>query len=154
MPQKWKGGKSEAQKRYREQNRELLRERHRDEYQKNKEHYKQRSSIYRKENKDTVNAANKRWRMEFWPALRKEFIEAYGGYCSCCGEKEPKFLDLDHINNNGNKHRKEIGNNQQVILLLKRKGWPKEDYQLLCCNCNQGKYRNGGICPHKTKDLS
>ena len=31
---------------------------------------------------------------------------------------------------------------------LKRQGWPKDGYQLLCANCNQGRARNGGVCPH------
>ena len=31
---------------------------------------------------------------------------------------------------------------------------PTGDYQLLCCNCNQGKARNGGVCPHHAKNQS
>ena len=154
MPQKWKGGKSEAQKRYRDKNKELLKERKRAEYQRNKEQYKKNSSIYRKENKEKVNALNARWRSEFWPSLRKELIKEYGGRCACCGETEPLFLDLDHIKNNGAEDRKKRGNNQRLMVFLKRNNWPKEDYQLLCCNCHHGRHRNGGICPHKTKDLS
>src|ERR1700690_1237472 len=34
---------------------------------------------------------------------------AYGGYvCACCGEMEKAFLTLDHLNNDGNKHRKQV----------------------------------------------
>ena len=44
-------------------------------------------------------------------ALKVETFNQYGGIiCSCCGETEFCFLALDHINNNGNKHRKLINN--------------------------------------------
>lgn len=82
-------------------------------------------------------------------ALRKEMIEAYGGKCQCCGEDEPLFLELDHIKNDGHKHRRTIGRGSGVTYrTLKKAGWPRGDYQLLCANCNAGKARNGGVCPH------
>jgi hypothetical protein len=33
---------------------------------------------------------------------------------------------------------------------LCKNGFPK-GFQTLCMNCNWGKYRNGGQCPHKGK---
>jgi len=39
---------------------------------------------------------------------RKVVIETYGGRCVCCGESEPLFLSIDHINEDGAKHRAEI----------------------------------------------
>lgn len=73
--------------------------------------------------------------------------EHYGGKCSCCNESEPLFLEIDHINNNGSEHRRKIGKNLYPWIV--RNGYPG-DLQLLCSNCNQGKKRNGGICPHKS----
>jgi predicted HNH restriction endonuclease len=32
---------------------------------------------------------------------------------------------------------------------LKRQGFPKDEFQLLCSNCNQAKHRYGQ-CPHHT----
>lgn len=86
-------------------------------------------------------------------ALILEVYNAYGGaQCACCGEAELKFLTLDHINNDGNKHRKEISgktrDSRMVYYWLKRNGFPP-GYQILCYNCNCGKSRNKGICPHK-----
>lgn len=138
-----------AQTRYRVKHREAINARKRAAHAANPARGNERARRYRKENAATVRQANRQWRHQFWPALRAEFIAAYGGRCACCSESEPKFLDLDHVNGNGAKHRRELGNNQQVILFLKRSGWPKQGYQLLCCNCNQGRARNGGICPHK-----
>lgn len=40
--------------------------------------------------------------------LRAEVIAAYGGRCACCGEATPEFLSIDHVNNDGAQHRREI----------------------------------------------
>jgi hypothetical protein len=37
---------------------------------------------------------------------------------------------------------------------LKRLGWPKEKYRILCANCNHGRALNGGVCPHQQRHLS
>jgi hypothetical protein len=79
---------------------------------------------------------------------RIDFLEAFGWKCSCCGEEDPRFLTLDHINNDGNIHR-EKKNEQQIMYQAKREGWPKDKYQCLCFNCNLGRSVNGGVCPHK-----
>ncbi len=79
--------------------------------------------------------------------LRKEMLTAYGLKCMCCGESEPKFLSLDHINGQGNAHRREVGRGHQLMRWLKQRGWPTDNYQLLCHNCNQAKGAYGS-CPH------
>jgi hypothetical protein len=70
----------------------------------------------------------------------------------CCGETEPLFLTLDHINGGGNKHRREIKESGKgsgsFYEWLKRNGYPP-GFQVLCQNCNVGKWRNGGVCPHQ-----
>jgi hypothetical protein len=81
--------------------------------------------------------------------LRDLVFSKYGGYrCSCCGETEVMFLEIDHINGGGNKHRKET--NYSVYQWIKNNNFPF-GFQVLCHNCNKGKYRNGGVCPHKEK---
>ena len=83
--------------------------------------------------------------------LRADTIEHYGGKCACCGESEPSFLTIDHINGNGNAHRKEIGRGSVLMYKwLKKNGWP-EGYQVLCwnCNCARHLYQNAGVCPHE-----
>jgi hypothetical protein len=85
--------------------------------------------------------------------VKDEAFLAYGGYvCACCGEIERLFLTLDHIENGGNKHRKEIGASK-IYFWLKRHGYPP-GFQVLCMQCNWGKRMNGGICPHKTRKLN
>lgn len=85
--------------------------------------------------------------------IRDEAFAAYGGYrCVCCGETEPLFLSLDHIENDGGEFRKnELGVRTaagvHTYRWLKRNGWPPA-VQVLCMNCQHGKRMNKGTCPH------
>ncbi len=84
---------------------------------------------------------------------RDAAFNAYGGYrCSCCGEATPLFLHLDHIDNDGAKHRKETAGSAGTAFYqwLKKHNYPKGLLQVLCANCNTGKHRNGGVCPHES----
>lgn len=87
--------------------------------------------------------------------LRRELIQAYGGKCTCCGEAEPAFLTIEHKNRDGAAHRKRLSGSQScgyaVYVDLKRRGWPQEDYTLLCFNCNHAMWKLG-VCPHMRKD--
>lgn len=80
--------------------------------------------------------------------LKLDFLEAFNYTCSCCGETDPRFLTLDHVNNDGNIHREKY-NEQQILRLARKESYSRDKYQCLCFNCNSGKSINGGICPHK-----
>lgn len=77
---------------------------------------------------------------------RGKVFDMYGAECVACGETEPSFLTLDHINNDGGALRKasyrEIGT--PLWLDIVRNG-KRHDLEVLCFNCNFGKQRNGGI---------
>lgn len=79
--------------------------------------------------------------------IKQIVVEHYGGECACCGEKEVAFLTVDHINNDGAEHRKEVKHTRMYVW-LRQNGYPP-GYQILCWNCNCGRAINGGICPHK-----
>jgi hypothetical protein len=87
--------------------------------------------------------------------VKEAVFAAYGGYvCACCGEREKAFLTLDHIANNGAKHRREeckgrFAAGYQTYWRLVKAGFPI-GYQVLCMNCNWGKRMNG-VCPHKVR---
>lgn len=76
--------------------------------------------------------------------LLEEILTYYGKLCACCGESELMFLTIDHINNDGASQRRMNGHRDYSRI---RKTWPS-DLQILCYNCNMGKARNGGRCPH------
>lgn len=84
--------------------------------------------------------------------IKLEVIAAYGNYCVCCGEDRLEFLGIDHINNDGAEHRRQIRTNSgsDFYWWLKVNGFPKEGLQILCHNCNgaKGYY---GICPHEVE---
>jgi len=95
------------------------------------------------------NEYDKRYRREMVIKLRAEMIAAYGGRCTCCGEDESLFLTLEHLKNDGAEHRKKLGNQYRVLKDLKKRDWPKDNYTVLCYNCNCAKRGNHGICPHE-----
>lgn len=109
------------------------------------------NSEYRKEyyknNKEHVKSSGK----ERYDRLKRDVIEHYGGKCSCCGESEFIFLCVDHINNNGNEHRKVLKSKSgySFYLWIKRNEYP-DDLQILCWNCNSAKSILGK-CPHQDK---
>jgi hypothetical protein len=71
----------------------------------------------------------------------------YGRQCICCGESNPGFLSIDHMNGCGNELRKVHGNGGRLYRWLINNGFP-EGFQTQCLNCNVGRAHNGGICPH------
>ena len=91
------------------------------------------------------------YRKQKYQELRDEVFQAYGGYaCACCGETEPKFLCIDHVNGGGNLHRKEKGVRSGIYHWLRRMHFPP-GFRVLCQNCNWGRDQNGGVCPHVAK---
>lgn len=117
---------------------------------------KEKARWQKRKNDPEYMAKNRKRGREYWQKLRHEAMMAYGGYrCKCCGETEPTFLSLDHINNDGAEHRRSLGYAQngkgassQIWKWLRDHGYPK-GFQVLCMNCNHSKARNGGVCAHK-----
>lgn len=80
---------------------------------------------------------------------RDLIYDHYGNKCSCCGESTKAFLTIDHINGDGGEDRKASGNMYKRIV---EAGFP-DTLRLLCFNCNCGRERNGGICPHEVLEV-
>lgn len=84
-------------------------------------------------------------------AYLKMVYAHYGRKCAYCGEVEVKFLTLDHVNNDGNISRRRGSNHRRnsnhTYMAIVRDNFP-DTYRILCYNCNSGRERNGGICPH------
>ncbi|MBV8535612.1 MAG: hypothetical protein JO128_08475 [Alphaproteobacteria bacterium] len=118
---------------------------------------RQYAARWRRKNRGLIDSAktflNKRGgqkvRLTNYYRMRHEAILAYGGYrCACCGICEPLFLTIDHVKNDGAHHRRRVGVSATFFRWLKDNGYPK-GFQVLCSNCNHGRHRNGGVCPHK-----
>lgn len=114
------------------QYRRIAIERQREHYRKNRERKTQQARYYRQN-------------------LRAEALVAYGGEyaaCACCEEWRWQFLEIDHMNNDGAQHRKELKDSSTAVLRwLRRQGYPP-GYQVLCRNCNHARYVHG-TCPHQ-----
>lgn len=130
---------------------------------KTKEEIREYQNQWKKENRIKVSAQHKRW-----VDKNREKINIYNRRknqerrlkvlvhyslnqilgCSCCGEINPDFLTIDHINNDGAKHRREInrsGGGSPFYNWLIINEFP-EGFQTLCANCQLGKVRNFGKC--------
>jgi len=101
-------------------------------------------------------SANKEQMKAYRQRIKDAVFAAYGGYrCACCGESEKSFLCVDHVNNDGYAHRKQIGHRGGIgIYLWIVKNQFPPGFQILCYNCNQGKRINNGVCPHSKVSTS
>lgn len=82
-------------------------------------------------------------------SLRQLILKEYGGKCVCCNESRPEFLALDHIQGGSSNKPPAIKiRRDNHYRRVKKEGFPKNTYRLLCHNCNQsrGAY---GYCPHE-----
>ena len=106
-----------------------------------------KSAAYKKEwkklNRERVNTRSQ----EYYARKRAAVFAHYGQVCVCCGETEEMFLTVDHPNNDGNEHKKVVGS-QGIYRWLVKNGFP-DGFRILCYNCNSGRWRNGGECPHE-----
>ncbi len=75
----------------------------------------------------------------------------------CCGETHEAFLAIDHVNEDGAAHRRELGmipgkgfSSTKFFRWLRDKGYPQDGrFQVLCHNCNFAKSHYPGGCPHQ-----
>lgn len=87
-------------------------------------------------------------------AKRYEALQHYSGSepsCSACGEKEPSFLGLDHVDNGGRNHQSTAGFTSSG-LWAHANGYPPI-FQVLCHNCNILKTWNTGISSSASRNL-
>lgn len=111
----------------------------------NREKARLKCKAWREANPEKGKATSKRYNA----ALRQRVLEHYGRACACCSDSIERFLTIDHINNDGAAHRKEIKwSGSSLYVWLEGNGFPP-GFQTLCYNCNIGRHQNGGICPHK-----
>lgn len=98
-----------------------------------------------KNRREHINATRRVYRAK----VRTTVLATYGGKCACCGEAEPKFLAIDHINGGGRKER-EVHLGYSFYMHLYKLPEPRTDLQVLCHNCNMAKGFYG-VCPHQEK---
>jgi hypothetical protein len=115
--------------------------------------------VHRNEKRRQLRQTNGAWRIqdnarqrEGRLRLRAECFAAYGGaICSCCGEQEIEFLNLDHKGGGGNDHRRLLGY-PGIYSWLRKRGFPP-GYRVLCYNCNLATSKLG-YCPHEKQEAA
>jgi hypothetical protein len=152
----------EAAARYRERNREKVNQRMRDWREANREKSREHSREWRNrriangtpDEVAALRAAESGKTKRNQDRQREAVYGAYGGYkCNCCAETERMFLSIDHVNNDGAAMRKAKlyrGSGTGFYQWLIKNKFP-DGFQVLCMNCQVGKHRNGGVCPHQRK---
>lgn len=88
-----------------------------------------------------------RGRYYAWQCRMTVFMH-YGMKCFCCGEENIYFLQIDHMNGGGTKHRQILGlHGYRFYEWLIKNGFPS-GYRTLCANCN-GALGSFHFCPHR-----
>jgi hypothetical protein len=164
---KYRQEHEEQLKKYRQEHKEEVRERHnkyckkyyqehkgqfREYHQEHKEERRESCRRYYQKHKEKRLVYNRDW----WKKIRNKVLSYYSPgelRCACCGEKNFGFLTLDHVNQDGAEHRRLVGRSNGVYLWIIKKGFPP-GFQVLCYNCNLGRARNGGVCPHEEERLN
>lgn len=76
--------------------------------------------------------------------IRLRVLALYGGKCVCCSDTRSKYLQLDHLHNDGHVERKKDPGTRGARFYKKLSKMPvREDLQILCANCHNAK-RYGG----------
>jgi len=70
-------------------------------------------------------------------SIKLKCLKHYGEKCAMCGEGDCDVLTLDHVNNDGAKHRRKTRKSGSAFyLMLQQKGFPDNPpLQTLCANC-------------------
>ncbi len=123
-------------------------------YLKNKDKYKENNHRWLEKNREYYREYKKKWYRDntkrlkdYRDGLKEKVYAHYGHMCKCCKEENPKFLTIDHVNNDGYKDRRDGFSSDKLYSKIIKEDYPKR-YQILCYNCNMGKARNDGVCPH------
>ena len=89
---------------------------------------RENQQVYRKRDKDTL-------------------YDLLGNRCACCGERDPMYLEVDHVHNDGKKHREKAHPKSTSTHPRHYMAYLEDNpngLQLLCSNCNYAKQKNGG----------
>jgi hypothetical protein len=92
----------------------------------------EKQKLYREENRNEINVRA----LSSYHKKKKVIYDLLGNECKHCGEQDPIYFQIDHVNNDGSLDRNKI--------TLKKYLENPERYQLLCANCNWAKRMNNG----------
>lgn len=118
--------------------------------------HKEYSRIYGKAHWEKKKQITYEWRKlnpTRWKELKREsakrvydetrgkVLDFLGRTCAHCGIEDELVLCIDHINNNGSVDRRRFRSLTYLRYILALGEMAKDEYQILCANCNMRKYR-------------
>lgn len=71
---------------------------------------------------------------EYYDSVKEQIYLIYGSRCSRCGFEDKRALQLDHIRGGGRRLKHKRG--KELAAKICSGKLPREDFQLLCANCN------------------
>lgn len=123
----------------------------------------ERERRYREDNREAVRERGRLWaranmaqQIEYQRQrtveLKTRVLAHYGRSCACCGCNDFDQLTVDHVDGNGGEHRIELFGSQKAAgrvfyLWLIRNDFPA-GYQILCNLCNNSKGKTGHCRRH------
>ena len=125
-------------------NKEKAKERKHKWYLEHQKEAKERSRNWRIAHKEEMkkwqqeyNRSHREKRINHYKEQRLTVIKHYGGKCAFCGDTNINHLCIDHINDDGAKHRKTTDGRKFLNRLIKS-NFP-DGFQILCWNHNAEK---------------
>ena len=142
-----------SSKRWREQNKDKIKECNQAWYKNNKEHVGKHYTTHRQEilKKRFVYGQISKYKVLSHYCQGEPHCQCPSGKCPESVNPHFEFLSIDHIGGGGNKERRRLfggknsGGLRMYVYLIKHK-YPK-GYRVLCFNCNQS-LSAYGYCPH------
>lgn len=128
-----------------EERKSYMRRMARKRYADNPQKYKDDARTYERSNRLKIRV----WRNRRNREVKLTALHKYGGKCTCCGELEVGFLTMDHVKSDGALHRKTFPSKTLGFYRWLCRNPVSDDFQVLCMNCNWGRGKNNGVCPHR-----
>lgn len=98
--------------------------------EKNREKYNKYMRKWNKNNREKTRIINR----NYWKKNKDLIYNEYGNKCAKCGLKDTRCLSIDHVNNDGVSDRKQYGSGINFYRHIINTNFP-DKYQLLCMNC-------------------
>src|SRR5271157_3557922 len=64
---------------------------------------------WRRTHPEKTTELSRRSQRVYYEKMKKKIYDHYGRACACCGETEPFFLTIGHVNDDGAAHRAALG---------------------------------------------
>lgn len=110
--------------------------------------HREQANEYGKKNYPKYKESKREYQRNLTNKYKNQFLEMYGGSCSCCGESINDFLTIEH------KHGQQKISRRTGLAAYRDavQEYRPDLYEVLCwnCNCARGKL---GYCPHHLPEV-